>query len=71
MAVVLGDGVRATTPDGAAALDLPAAVATGLAGAGAELVHDEGVCTACAADRHFSHRGRGEAERQAMLVWKA
>lgn len=71
VAQVLGAGVRAVTASGAPALDLPAAVRAALARAGADLVADEGVCTACAADRHFSHRARGEPGRQAMLVWRA
>jgi YfiH family protein len=67
----LGPSVRATTAAGAPALDLAAAVGVALHRAGADLVSDEGVCTACAADRLFSHRARGEAGRQAMIVWRA
>lgn len=48
--------------------DVPAAVRAALARAGAKLVHDEDVCTACSAD-HFSWRARRQDERQAMLVW--
>ena len=66
----LDGSVRATTGAGAPALDLPAAVAVALRRAGAHLVHDENVCTACAADRYFSHRARGERQRQAMVVWR-
>ena len=66
----LGPAVAATTAGGRPALDLPAAVGAALAGAGAELAHHEDVCTACAADRYFSHRGRREVERQAMVVWR-
>ena len=66
----LDGAVRATTGAGAPALDLPAAVAVALRRAGAHLVHDENVCTACAADRYFSHRARGERQRQAMVVWR-
>lgn len=65
----LGPGVRSVTAGGAPALDLPAAVRGALARAGAELVADAGVCTACAADRHFSHRARAEPQRQALIVW--
>jgi YfiH family protein len=71
VAGVLGPTVRAVAASGAPALDLPAAVRAALARAGAVLVADRGVCTACAADLHFSHRARGEPERQAMLVWRA
>lgn len=66
----LGPTVRGTTAADAPALDLPAAVGAALARAGAVLVSDEDVCTACAVDRHFSHRARREVERQAMVVWQ-
>ena len=66
----LGDSVVGTTGRGRPALDLPAAVRAALAGAGAHLVHDEDACTACGAERYFSHRGRHERERQAMVVWR-
>ncbi|MDP8992311.1 MAG: polyphenol oxidase family protein [Actinomycetota bacterium] len=75
VAARLGDSVRGVTASGAPALDLPAAVRSALGRAGAELVHDEGACTACALDghrraRYFSHRARGDAQRQAMVVWR-
>lgn len=70
LAAALGPAVRSTTATGAPALDLPAAVAAVVARAGATLVADAGVCTACAADRCFSHRARREVERQAMVVWR-
>ena len=66
----LGDGVRGTTSDGKPALDVPAAVWAALAAADVELVHDADACTACSSD-YFSHRARGEKERQAMVVWRA
>ena len=69
VAAVLGDGVRGRSAGGAPALDLPAAVRLSLAQAGVALVHDDDLCTACAVDRCFSHRARGEAERQATVVW--
>ena len=59
--------VQAVTAKGTPALDLPAAVRAALARAGVDLVHDEDVCTACSPD-HFSHRARGDVERQAMVV---
>ncbi|MDP9402161.1 MAG: polyphenol oxidase family protein [Actinomycetota bacterium] len=71
VAARLGAGVRSELPGGGPALDLPAAVGAALEKAGAELVHDVDECTACAGDRYFSHRARGERERQAMVVWKA
>lgn len=63
---VVPDRIAAVASSGAMALDVPAAVAIGLA------VHDieldvVGPCTGCD-DRWFSHR-RGDAERQAVVVW--
>lgn len=69
--LALGADVEGVTRSGSPALDLPAAVAAALSRRAATLVWDEGVCTACAADRAYSHRARGELERQAMLVWRA
>ncbi|MDQ4070943.1 MAG: polyphenol oxidase family protein [Actinomycetota bacterium] len=67
----LGDGMRASTTDGRPALDLPAAVRTGLARAGVaeEDVRDIGLCTACG-DGHFSWRARRERQRQAAVIWR-
>ena len=65
-----GDGVRATTRSGRLALDLPAAVASALAAVpGAELTRPSPGCTACGTPPMFSHRARGDAARQAMVVW--
>lgn len=63
------EDVRGTTADGRPALDLPAAVRAALQRADVALVHDEDVCTACAADSYWSHRARREVERQAAVVW--
>ena len=63
VAAALGDGVRSTTSWGTPALDLVAGIRTQLPG-----VVDVGVCTACSGT-HFSHRARGEAERQAVVAW--
>jgi copper oxidase (laccase) domain-containing protein len=49
-------------------IDVPAGVRAALDRAGAVLVHDEDVCTACSSE-HFSWRARRDDERQAMLVW--
>jgi YfiH family protein len=68
LAAALGEGVRGTTAAGRPAFDLPAAVASVLERAGAELVYVDPVCTACS-PVHFSHRARGELERQAVAVW--
>ena len=69
VAAALGDEVRAGTADGRPALDLPAAVRAAVAAAGARLVADLDVCTACSAG-HYSHRARRQAERQAVAVWR-
>lgn len=68
----LGDHVRATTAAGRPALDLPTAVRTELARAGAVLTDDRCTCTACEVDvdgswRWFSHRARADVERQALV----
>lgn len=65
----LGRRVVSSTLAGRAALDVPAAVRAACARASVELVHDLGRCTACNAEGYFSHRARGEIERQAMVVW--
>ena len=72
VAARLGDGVRATTPGGESALDLPAAARAALAraGLGPAEVTDVGVCTACS-PRHFSWRARREQQRQAAVVWRS
>ncbi|MDQ3573629.1 MAG: polyphenol oxidase family protein [Actinomycetota bacterium] len=72
----LGKSILGATRAGAPALDLPAGVAAALRRAGADIVHDEGQCTACSSGSplshpYFSHRARGETERQAMVVWRA
>lgn len=72
----LGDWVRGTTAAGAPSFDLPAGVAVALERAGAELVHRDEACTACKPEarsghQYFSHRARGEAERQALVLWRA
>ncbi len=69
VAAVLGDDVRSRTSDGTPALDVPAAVHSVLAGIGVEVVADIGGCTAAQADRRWSHRARGESERQTVVAW--
>lgn len=69
VAAALGPDVRAEDAKGRVALDLPAAVRAALEGAGVALVFESGECTGCAADRFWSHRVRGEAERQGVLAW--
>jgi YfiH family protein len=71
VASVLGDEVRSQTSSGAPALDVPAAVRLALLRIGVAEVVDVGGCTAERADRWWSHRARGDTERQAMVVWIA
>lgn len=68
VAARLGDGVRVRTDAGAAALDLPAAVAAALRRAGADQRATPPLCTGCAGG-YFSHRARGDGGRQALVVW--
>ena len=63
-----GEEARGVTSGGRPALDLPAAVRAALDRAGVELVGGEAPCTSCDV-RFFSHRARGDAGRQALLVW--
>lgn len=67
----LGDGVRATTAAGRPALDLAGAVRNALDELGVELDFEAGACTACdgGGTRWFSHRARGDTQRQATVVW--
>jgi copper oxidase (laccase) domain-containing protein len=69
VAAVAGDGVRSVTKAGTPALDLPAAVRARLAAAGAPVVVDVDVCTACGGDG-FSFRARADDARQALFVWR-
>jgi hypothetical protein len=69
IAATFGDGVRGVTTGGTPALDVPQAVRAALEMAGVELAYDAGACTACDASRWWSHRARGDAERQASVVW--
>lgn len=59
----LGDRVRGTTSWGTPALDMPAAVRALL-----PELEDRSVCTACSPN-HWSHRARGDRERQAVVAW--
>lgn len=65
-----GDGVRSVTSSGRPALDLPATVAAAFGAAGVRPVAGINACTSCD-DRYFSHRGRAEVDRQALMVWSA
>lgn len=76
VALAVGDVVRSQTRDGQPALDLPAAVRASLVSAGAALPAggDPAACTSCTTDgdgrpRWFSHRARGDDQRQALVTW--
>lgn len=64
-----GPSVEGLTDDGRPALDLPATVECALREHGVEVVAVLGDCTAAEADRRWSHRGRGDRERQAVVAW--
>jgi YfiH family protein len=63
----LGPAVRSKDRDGGLALDIPAAVSAALAGRGARLAADAGVCTSCG-DGYWSWRARGDGGRQATVA---
>ncbi|MBK9181226.1 MAG: laccase domain-containing protein [Acidimicrobiales bacterium] len=72
LAARFGPTVRARTTAGRPALDLPAAVRVALAEVDVVVRGQAGqapACTACRADECFSHRARGEGERQALVMW--
>ena len=69
VADALGPAVVGRTTGGAPALDLPAGVATAVERAGASLVTASPACTACDAERYYSHRARRETGRLAAVVW--
>jgi copper oxidase (laccase) domain-containing protein len=64
-----GDQVRGVTSAGGLALDLPATVRAAFVRAGVTEVPGVDRCTACD-ERYFSHRARGDAGRQALIVWR-
>ena len=63
-----GPSVRAKTSLGQPALDLPEGVRLALDSAGIPLLFEAESCTGCSSG-FFSHRTRGEPERQALFVW--
>ncbi|MBA2607787.1 MAG: polyphenol oxidase family protein [Actinobacteria bacterium] len=65
-----GPDVRGVTKAGTAALDLPAAVRVALGELGVELAFDADACTSCTPG-YWSHRARGDKERQATVAWLA
>jgi hypothetical protein len=74
LAARFGDAVRATTRDGRPALDLleltDAAVIDTARPRWPVGLHGGSACTACDADRWFSHRARGDTGRMATVVWR-
>lgn len=62
---------KATTRQGATALDLPAGVRSVLAREGVHAVRTVGGCTAHQPGLFFSHRRDGTTGRHAGLVWRA
>ncbi len=69
MSVRFDQRVVAATPSGSPALDVAAAIAMDLERASVELAGSSGECTACEVGRYWSHRARGEQQRQALVVW--
>jgi YfiH family protein len=68
----VGDDVRAVFGTSERTLDLKAIARERLEAAGVAEVHDCGLCTACDAERFFSHRrDRGVTGRQAGLAWRS
>ena len=66
----VGDDVRAVFGTTGPTLDLKAIARARLEQAGVREIHDCGLCTACDAERFFSHRrDRGVTGRQAGLAW--
>jgi copper oxidase (laccase) domain-containing protein len=68
----VGDDVRAVFVTSEPTLDLKAVARARLQAAGVQEIHDCGLCTACDAQRFFSHRrDRGVTGRQAGLAWRS
>jgi copper oxidase (laccase) domain-containing protein len=65
-----GSVVRCTTRWGTPGLSLHDAIAVACAREGVELVGPRPPCTACAADRYWSHRARAEPGRMVTAVWR-
>lgn len=68
LAELFGEEVRSTTSDGEPALDLPSGVKSALRMSGVESIDDMNCCTACSQE-HWSHRARGDAQRQVLVAW--
>lgn len=64
-----GAGVVARTAWGTPALDIPATVRSTLDHCGVDEIIEVGRCTACEAERWYSHRARGEPQRHVLATW--
>lgn len=64
-----GDTVVSSTTGGAASLDVRAAFDVLADECGLDVVARDRTCTACDADRLWSHRARGDSSRQALVIW--
>jgi len=69
MSLQFGEQVVGKTAEGSPALDVAMAIAIDLERSGVEIEGISGECTACKADRYWSHRARGDHQRQALVVW--
>ncbi|MGI9622964.1 MAG: laccase domain-containing protein [Acidimicrobiales bacterium] len=69
VAAVVGESARGVTSWGADALDLPGSIRHVLGQRGVDVVAELGGCTAVEADLRWSHRARGDRERQALVAW--
>ncbi len=69
VAAALGPDVRAVTAAGTPALDVRAAVRAAVAAAGIETLIELDGCTALDHADRWSHRARGDTERQALVAW--
>jgi YfiH family protein len=64
-----GDGVAGTTTSGVPALDVRACISRALDDVDVDIVAAEPACTACDAQRFWSHRARADRQRQALVIW--
>ena len=69
VAAALGPDVVGRTRTGALALDVPSAVHAALLAADVAVASASPGCTACEAERWYSHRARKETGRMAAVVW--
>jgi YfiH family protein len=65
-----GSVVRCVTRWGTPGLSVPAAVTAACAGMGVAVVGPPPPCTACVADRYWSHRARREPQRMLSAIWR-